>query len=143
MQQRSGQIYLQAKRGVLRHRQTRQDHPRPHLVARQRRTSAEGSAERWRTQPSNLDWARFLGPVKWRDWDPQQYWNFRAYLDFGGGQVTDLFTHWIDVVHMFMGQDNPISASRRRRRLSLQGRPHRARYHQRPARIPKRMDGHL
>src|SRR6266545_2325682 len=55
-----------------------------------------------KTQPSNLDWARFLGPVKWRDWDPQQYWNFRAYLDFGGGQITDLFTHWIDVVHMFM-----------------------------------------
>jgi len=62
-------------------------------------------------QPSNLDWARFLGPVKWRDYDPQQYYNFRAYLDFGGGQVTDLFTHWIDVVHMFMDQDNPISAA--------------------------------
>jgi predicted dehydrogenase len=62
------------------------------------------------TQPSNLDWSHFLGPVKWRDWDPQQYWNWRAYLDFGGGQVTDLFTHWIDVVHMFMGKDNPTSA---------------------------------
>ncbi len=62
-------------------------------------------------QPSNLDWARFLGPVKWRDYDPQQYYNFRAYLDFGGGQVTDLFTHWIDVVHMFMEQDDPIAAS--------------------------------
>jgi predicted dehydrogenase len=61
-------------------------------------------------QPSNLDWAHFLGPLKWRDWDPQQYWNWRAYLDFGGGQVTDLFTHWIDVVHMFMGADIPISA---------------------------------
>ena len=65
---------------------------------------------RLQTQPSDLDWARFLGPVSWRDYDPQQYYNFRAYLDFGGGQVTDLFTHWIDVVHMFMEQDNPISA---------------------------------
>lgn len=63
------------------------------------------------TQPSNLDWGRYLGPLKWRDYDPQQYYNWRAYLDFGGGQVTDLFTHWIDVVHMFMGQDTPISAS--------------------------------
>jgi predicted dehydrogenase len=62
------------------------------------------------TKPDNLEWARFLGPVKWREWDPQQYWNFRAYLDFGGGQITDLFTHWIDVVHMFMGQEIPISA---------------------------------
>jgi predicted dehydrogenase len=67
--------------------------------------------ESLRVQPSNLDWAHFLGPVKWRDYDPQQYYNFRAYLDFGGGQVTDLFTHWIDVVHMFMDQDDPISAS--------------------------------
>jgi predicted dehydrogenase len=63
-----------------------------------------------RQKPSNLDWVRFLGPVKWRDWDPQQFWNWRAYLDFGGGQVTDLFTHWIDVVHMFMGADIPIAA---------------------------------
>ncbi len=62
------------------------------------------------TRPSNLDWSRYLGPVKWRDWDPKQYFNFRAYLEFGGGQITDLFTHWIDVVHMFMEQDNPTSA---------------------------------
>lgn len=61
------------------------------------------------TRPSNLDWARFLGPVRWREWDPQQFWNWRAYLDFGGGQVTDLFTHWIDVVHMFLGHDVPTS----------------------------------
>jgi predicted dehydrogenase len=64
-----------------------------------------------KTQPADLDWARFLGPVKWRDWDGQQYYNWRAYLDYGGGQITDLFTHWIDVVHMFMGQDIPIAAS--------------------------------
>ena len=62
------------------------------------------------TQPSNLDWGRFLGPVKWRDYDPKQYFNFRAYLEYGGGQITDLFTHWIDAVHMFMGQDNPVAA---------------------------------
>ena len=66
--------------------------------------------DRLKERPSNLDWAHFLGPLKWRDWDPQQYWNWRAYLDFGGGQVTDLFTHWIDVVHMFMGADIPIAA---------------------------------
>jgi predicted dehydrogenase len=63
------------------------------------------------TKPADLDWNRFLEPVKWRDWDPQQYYNWRAYLDFGGGQVTDLFTHWIDVVHMFLGKDVPSSAS--------------------------------
>jgi predicted dehydrogenase len=64
-----------------------------------------------RTKPQDLDWDRFLGPIKWRDYDPQQFYNWRAYLDYGGGQVTDLFTHWIDVVHMFMGQEIPSAAS--------------------------------
>ena len=64
-----------------------------------------------RSKPDNLDWARFVGPVQWRDYDPQQFYNWRAYLDFGGGQVTDLFTHWIDVVHMFMGREIPCAAN--------------------------------
>jgi predicted dehydrogenase len=64
-----------------------------------------------RKKPQDLDWDGFLGPIKWRDYDPQQFYNWRAYLDYGGGQVTDLFTHWIDVVHMFMGRDIPSAAS--------------------------------
>lgn len=60
--------------------------------------------------PVGLDWDRFVGPRPWREWDPQQFWNWRAYLDFGGGQITDLFTHWIDVVHWFMKEDLPRSA---------------------------------
>ncbi len=63
-----------------------------------------------RNKPANLDWNRYLGSAGWRDWDPQQFYNFRAFLDFGGGQVTDLFTHWIDVAHMLMEQDMPCSA---------------------------------
>jgi predicted dehydrogenase len=109
MQQRSGSHYLRAKEeyvksgklGKITLARTWWHGNGAHL----QKAPAELSQ-----RPSNLDWARFLGPVKWRDWDPQQFWNFRAYLDFGGGQVTDLFTHWIDVVHMFMDEDNPISA---------------------------------
>ncbi len=67
-------------------------------------------AEYPRQKPSNLDWARYLGPVKWRDWDPPQYFHYRRYLDFGGGKLTDFFAHWGDVVHMFMGQDDPTAA---------------------------------
>jgi predicted dehydrogenase len=109
MQQRSGRHYLQAKAEYL-------DTGKLGKVTLAR-TWWHGNSYHLRrapaslqTKPSNLDWARFLGPVKWRDYDPQQYFNWRAYLDFGGGQVTDLFTHWIDVVHMFMGQEIPISA---------------------------------
>jgi predicted dehydrogenase len=109
MQQRSGIHYLRAKREYF-------DTGRLGKITLAR-TWWHGNGYHLRRapaslqqKPSNLDWARYLGPVKWRDYDPQQYWNFRAYLDFGGGQVTDLFTHWIDVVHMFMGQEIPKSA---------------------------------
>ena len=109
MQQRSGQHYLQAKREYL-------DTGKLGKITLAR-TWWHGNSFHLRRapaslqqKPSNLDWARFLGPLKWRDYDPQQYFNWRAYLDFGGGQVTDLFTHWIDVVHMFMGKEIPTSA---------------------------------
>ncbi|GIU75374.1 MAG: NADH-dependent dehydrogenase [Bryobacteraceae bacterium] len=60
-------------------------------------------------KPSNLDWIRFLGPVKYREWDPAQYWNFRAFLDYNGGKMTDFGHHWLDVVHMYMGERPPHS----------------------------------
>jgi len=110
MQQRSGKHYLQAKAEYF-------DTNKLGKITLAR-TWWHGNSYHLRkappslqTQPSNLDWAHFLGPLKWRDYDPQQYFNWRAYLDFGGGQVTDLFTHWIDVVHMFMGHDIPVAAS--------------------------------
>ena len=110
MQQRSGKIYLQAKEEIIK--------PGKLGKVTLARTWWHGNTahlmkvpEKYQTKPSDLEWGRYLGPVKWRDYDPPQYFNFRAYLDFGGGQITDLFTHWIDVVHMFLDQDNPIAAN--------------------------------
>lgn len=109
MQQRSGAHYLQARSEYL-------DAGRLGRITLAR-TWWHGNGYHLRrapasiqTKPANLDWDRFIGSLKWRDWDPQQYWNWRAYLDYGGGQITDLFTHWIDVVHMFMNDDGPTSA---------------------------------
>jgi predicted dehydrogenase len=110
MQQRSGRHYLQAKQeyfdtgklGKITLVRTWWHGNTFHL----RRAPAT-----LQTQPADLDWGRFVGPLTWRDYDPQQYYNWRAYLDFGGGQITDLFTHWIDVVHMFMGSDIPVAAA--------------------------------
>ncbi|CAN5701499.1 Gfo/Idh/MocA family oxidoreductase [soil metagenome] len=109
MQQRSGKHYIQAKEeyfdtgklGKVTLVRTWWHGNSWHL----RKAPAELQA-----QPADLDWTRFVGPIAWRDYDPQQFYNWRAYLDYGGGQITDLFTHWIDVVHMFMGQDIPVSA---------------------------------
>jgi predicted dehydrogenase len=61
-------------------------------------------------KPADLDWLRFLGPVSYRDWNPGQYLNFRAFLDFNGGKLTDFGHHWMDVVHMYMGERPPRSA---------------------------------
>ncbi len=109
MQQRSGPHYIRAKKEYI-------DTGRLGKITLAR-TWWHGNSYHLRKapqslqqKPSNLDWARFLGPLKWRDYDPQQYFNWRAYLDFGGGQVTDLFTHWIDVVHMFLGSEIPTAA---------------------------------
>jgi predicted dehydrogenase len=62
-------------------------------------------------QPSDLNWERFLGPLKKRPWNPNQYHHYRLFLDFGGGSMTDLLTHWIDVVHMFSGKTSPRSVA--------------------------------
>jgi len=109
MQQRSGPHYLEAKAEYI-------DKGRLGKITLAR-TWWHGNGYHLRKapaylqqKPADLDWAHFLGPVRWREYDPQQYFNWRAYLDFGGGQITDLFTHWIDVVHMFLGEDLPTAA---------------------------------
>jgi predicted dehydrogenase len=109
MQQRSGKHYIQARDEIVKAGKLGK--------VTLARTWWHGNGahlmqvpEKYRTKPSDLEWGRYLGPVKWRDWDPPQYFNFRAYLEYGGGQITDLFTHWIDVVHMFLEQDNPVAA---------------------------------
>ncbi len=60
---------------------------------------------------SKLDWKRFLGPAKDRPFDADQYAHWRWYWDFGGGAMTDLFIHWVDVAQWFMGQDMPTRAT--------------------------------
>jgi predicted dehydrogenase len=109
MQQRSGQHYIRCKEEIVQAGKLGK--------VTLARTWWHGNGahlmkvpEKYQTKPTDLEWARYLGPVRWRDWDPPQYFNFRAYLDFGGGQITDLMTHWIDVVHMFLDQDNPTAA---------------------------------
>ena len=58
-----------------------------------------------------LDWQRFLGTASDRPFDADQYANWRWYWDFGGGAMTDLFIHWVDVAQWFMGSDMPTRAT--------------------------------
>ncbi len=60
---------------------------------------------------SKLDWKRFLGSAPDRPFDADQYANWRWYWDFGGGAMTDLFVHWVDVAHWYMNADTPSRAT--------------------------------
>ncbi len=60
---------------------------------------------------TKLNWKRFLGSASDRPFDADQYANWRWYWDFGGGAMTDLFVHWVDVAHWIMGVDMPSRAT--------------------------------
>jgi predicted dehydrogenase len=102
LQQRSGEVYLEALETFVRS-------GRLGSVYSVRAVWNHGPVRRFSpdrafAKPDNLDWARFLGPVKWHEWNPHMYLNFRAFLEFNGGLMTDFGHHWIDVVHMFLGE---------------------------------------
>ena len=108
LQQRSGPHYVQAKQaffdsgriGEVGHVRTwwHGQNPRALNPALDRR-------------PDGLDWERFVGPARAQPFNPRRFYQWRNYADFGEGQVGDLFTHWVDVVHWFVGESLPSAAS--------------------------------
>jgi predicted dehydrogenase len=54
-----------------------------------------------------LDWKSWLGSAPEQPFTQDKYSHWRWYWDFGGGAMTDLFAHWIDVVHWAMKSDAP------------------------------------
>ena len=59
---------------------------------------------------SKLDWKRFLGSAPAQPFDPLRYARWRWFWDFGGGHLTDLYSHYGDVVQWYMNQYAPRSA---------------------------------
>lgn len=59
---------------------------------------------------SKLDWKRWLGHASERTPTPVIYYRWRWLWDFGGGHLTDLYSHYCDVIHWYMGKDKPESA---------------------------------
>jgi predicted dehydrogenase len=57
-----------------------------------------------------LDWKRWLGAAPDQPFSEEKFRYWRWYWNFGGGAMTDLFTHWIDVVHWAMKADQPRQA---------------------------------
>jgi predicted dehydrogenase len=68
----------------------------------------------WRTKPVNqqaLDWKLWLGSAPEQPFSEEKFYHWRWFWNFGGGAMTDLFTHWIDVVHWAMKADQPRQAN--------------------------------
>jgi predicted dehydrogenase len=58
-----------------------------------------------------LDWKAFLGNAPDQPFDHYRYEQWRWFWDFGGGILTDLMVHFIDVVHWYLGLDHPLVAT--------------------------------
>ena len=60
--------------------------------------------------PSTIDWPAWLGNAPRRPFDQLRYRRWRWFWDYGGGTLTDLFSHWIDTVQWIMEDNEPIKA---------------------------------
>jgi predicted dehydrogenase len=67
----------------------------------------------WPTKATDvqaLDWKLWLGSAPDQQFSEEKFNHWRWFWNFGGGAMTDLFTHWIDVVHWAMKTDQPSAA---------------------------------
>jgi predicted dehydrogenase len=71
--------------------------------------------------PKQLDWKAFLGNAPDQPFDEYRFRNWRWFWDFGGGLLTDLMVHWIDVAHWFLDLDHPEKAVTIGTHFSAQG----------------------
>ncbi len=76
-----------------------------------------------RTPPNvdsfQLDWKRFLGSAPAPPFDALRCTRWRWFWDFGGGHLTDLFSHFGDVVQWYLEQDAPQTAQAAGNRAAL------------------------
>jgi predicted dehydrogenase len=66
-----------------------------------------------------LDQKMWLGKAPEQPLTPIKFFWWRWFWDFGGGALTDLMTHWIDVAHWYMDVTTPASAVTNGNRYAL------------------------
>ena len=80
----------------------------------QRIPNSPGSFPPNTSPPANLDWDTYVGPAKWREYNPAIHpRGWRNCREFSNGQTGDLCVHFFDVVRYFLdlGWPRTISAS--------------------------------
>ncbi len=63
-----------------------------------------------KVDPASVDWKRFLGSAPEQPFDPMRCVRWRWFWDFGGGHLTDLYSHYGDVVQWCLDQYAPRTA---------------------------------
>ncbi|MEX2169911.1 MAG: Gfo/Idh/MocA family oxidoreductase [Pirellulales bacterium] len=60
--------------------------------------------------PEGLDWDAWLGPAPKVAYNPNRcLYKFRWFWDYSGGQLTNMGTHYLDVIQWALGQNAPQS----------------------------------
>jgi predicted dehydrogenase len=54
-----------------------------------------------------LDWKQWLGGAPDQLFTEEKFYRWRWFWNFGGGSMTDLFSHWVDIVHWALKSDQP------------------------------------
>jgi predicted dehydrogenase len=75
------------------------------------RNAPVGGRRSYGIDPAAVDWKRFLGPAREQPFDEFRMRNWRWFWDFGGGILTDLMVHFIDVANWYCGLDAPATAA--------------------------------
>jgi len=75
-----------------------------------RNTASRMTRDPQGVDPKGVDWKAFLGNAPDQPFDEYRFRNWRWFWDFGGGLLTDLMVHWVDVAHWFLGVDHPLRA---------------------------------
>ncbi|MBI4873668.1 MAG: Gfo/Idh/MocA family oxidoreductase [Acidobacteria bacterium] len=62
-------------------------------------------------ETGKLDWKRWLGSAPEQPVNALRYFRWRWFWDFGGGHLTDLHSHYGDVIHWYMDAYEPRTAA--------------------------------
>jgi predicted dehydrogenase len=75
------------------------------------RNTARWVRDKYNVDPATVDWKQFLGTAREQPFDEYRFRNWRWFWDFGGGILTDLMVHYVDVAHWFLGLEHPAVAT--------------------------------
>ncbi len=65
---------------------------------------------KYKVDEAKLNWKLWLGNAPPQPVNALRYFRWRWFWDFGGGHLTDLYSHYCDVIHWYTANDRPKRA---------------------------------